>query len=432
MRQLFLQVPAGTSGPLQAAAVELGASTLTRLAGADEQGEPVELLVLTAPNGAVGPLLDEAERAGRMEASMPSAGAFAFEPPAGRAPQELLDVTARSPEEVVLAGRQAAGGWLGFLTFAATAGAVAWLGLYTETVYLLTGSMLIAPFAGPAMNSAIALASGRPHLLRHSVGRYVVGILVTALAAAALTALIGPTTVPGLLGSVLSVTGGAVLLPLAAGVAGATYLVQSEHSSLISGAAVGVLVAASLAPPAAGLGLVAALGRWDLAGHALFLILLQLTGIAAAAVSALWLAGLRPVGQRFSGGRPLVTPVGAVAAVTLTVALVALQVLVAPQLLEGSRARTAADVAADEIGRRADTALLGVEPSVSEATDLDRPRILLDVAVERRPSAPPADALRRRLETSLTAALRDATPDVVPQVDVTVFEPPGPSGAPPG
>lgn len=42
----------------------------------------------------------------------------------------------------------------------------------------------------------------------------------------------------------------AVLLPLAAGAAGALNLFQSERSSLVSGAATGMLVAASLAPPA--------------------------------------------------------------------------------------------------------------------------------------------------------------------------------------
>jgi hypothetical protein len=41
-----------------------------------------------------------------------------------------------------------------------------------------------------------------------------------------------------------------VVLPLAAGAAGAIHLFQSERSSLVSGAAVSLLIAASLASPA--------------------------------------------------------------------------------------------------------------------------------------------------------------------------------------
>ncbi len=40
--------------------------------------------------------------------------------------------------------------------------------------------------------------------------------------------------------------------------------VQSERSSLVSGAAVGMQVAASLAPPAGLVGMAIAIGRWDI------------------------------------------------------------------------------------------------------------------------------------------------------------------------
>jgi uncharacterized membrane protein len=47
----------------------------------------------------------------------------------------------------------------------------------------------------------------------------------------------------------------AVLIPLVSGTAGALNLVQSERSSLVSGAAAGMLVSVSLAPPAALVGM---------------------------------------------------------------------------------------------------------------------------------------------------------------------------------
>ena len=61
---------------------------------------------------------------------------------------------------------------------------------------------------------------------------------------------------------------------IAAGAAGAINLMQSERSSLVSGAATGMLVAASLAPPAGIIGMAAAIGRWDMAVSGLFLLLL--------------------------------------------------------------------------------------------------------------------------------------------------------------
>lgn len=423
MRQVMLQIPPGTSATVQEAAEELGASTLTRLAGADGRGEPVELLVVTVPNAAVGTLLDRAQQVGRIEASVPAAGVYAIEPPHGRPAEELVDVTPRSGYEVLLAGRQSAGSWTGFLTFAAVAGVVVWLGLYTETVYLLTGAMLIAPFAGPAMNAAIAMVSGQVGLLRHAVVRYVAGIAVTAAAGALLTVLIGPDSPPGLLTSVLTVTGVAVLLPLVAGIAGGMFLVQSEHSSLISGAAVGVLVAASLAPPAGGLGITLAIGRWDLALHAAFLIALQLTGITTTATAIFWAYGIRPTGQRYAGGRAAVLRLGLAVVAVATAAMVGTQRLTAPSLLEGSRSRNAAAIAGHTVEQRADAVLLDLEPRVAEARPFGEPRIVLEVAVERRSTAPPASDLRRSLEARIGEELGRQLPDVVSHVDVSVFEP---------
>jgi uncharacterized membrane protein len=70
-----------------------------------------------------------------------------------------------------------------------------------------------------------------------------------------------------------------VLLPLVAGAAGALNLSQSDRSSLVSGAATGMLVAASLAPPAGTIGMASAIGEWDLVRTGVFVLLLQLVGI---------------------------------------------------------------------------------------------------------------------------------------------------------
>lgn len=425
MRQVLLQVPEGTGDRLIAAADRLGAATASQFAGTDGRGDGVDLVVVTVPNGSVGRLIDEAQELGPAEATMVPAGALAFEPPAGDPPEELVDVTPTGPFEVLLAGRQAAGGWKGFLTYAVLAGVVAWLGLYTETIYLLTGSMLIAPFAGPAMNTAIGISSGRPSLLAHSVRRYAAGIAATAAVGAVLTLAVGQQTVTPLVADILTVGSVAFLLPLVAGAAGATYLVQAEHSSLISGAAVGILVAASLAPPAGGLGMVLALGRPDLAANALFLIALQLTGITVAAVMVLRTYGLRPDDHRFGSGHPHMLKVGLAVSVVLTAGLVALQLGAAPFLTQEDASRDAAAVVASVLDERDDVLLLEVAPDVRSSGAGDAPRVLVAVVVERRRAAPPVGTLREELDEVLQHTLRRELPDVVAHLQIEVHEPPG-------
>lgn len=422
MRQVTVQVPRGAGERMAAVATEFGASTFTRVEGDSGDGRPVDLLVMTVPNGNVGALIERARELGPTEASVPATGTFAFEPPAGRSPEELLDVTPRSGHEVVLAGRQAAGGWRGFITYAAVAGAVVWLGLITETIYLLTGAMLIAPFAGPAMNTAIAMVSGRAGLLRHSIVRYLAGIAVTAAIAGGLSLAVRQQFVTGLMADVLTVSAAAVLLPLAAGAAGATYLVQSEHSSLISGAAVGILVAASLAPPAGGLGMAAALGRWDLVVHAVFLIALQLSGITVMAVVVLWLYGIRP-GTWFAPDRPRLLRLGLGAAAVVTVVLLGLQLMTAPLLLQDSRAREAGETAAAALREHGEVRLLAVEPRVASADPEGEPRIIVEAMVERRRAEGGGPDLRAELTRQVRGRLGDELPDVVPHVVMTVVEP---------
>lgn len=76
--------------------------------------------------------------------------------PADEVPQALTDTQPRSSIEVFLGGVQSIGSWQSFLIYAVIAGIIVWIGLYTNSVFLLVASMLIAPFGGPAMNVAIS------------------------------------------------------------------------------------------------------------------------------------------------------------------------------------------------------------------------------------------------------------------------------------
>ncbi len=95
------------------------------------------------------------------------------------------------------------------------------------------------------------------------------------------------------------------MLPLAAGVAGALNLIQPERTSLVSGSAAGVLIAASFTPPAGLLGIALTMGNWNIALSSAFLLALQLMGINLAGSLVLRLFGLRSTLQRYQAGKKI-------------------------------------------------------------------------------------------------------------------------------
>jgi uncharacterized membrane protein len=133
----------------------------------------------------------------------------------------------------------------------------------------------------------------------------------------------------------------AVLLPLAAGAAGALNLAQSERSSLVSGAATGILVAASLAPPAGVVGMAMAIGRWDLVIGGLFLLLLQLCGINLAAALLFRLIGLSTQGARYARGKKALFPIALAVTTLALVGLLTWQLTNPPNLQRASLAQRA-------------------------------------------------------------------------------------------
>ncbi|MBW3658643.1 MAG: DUF389 domain-containing protein [Actinobacteria bacterium] len=426
MRQVLLQVRGGTGEEAAARASEFGAATLSWWSGRGGDGAEVDLLSVAIENVELDPLLRALEDFGPIEASVPATGAFAFEPPKGEPSKQLVDVTPRSPIEIFLAGQQSVGSWTGFVTYAAVAGVVVWIGLVTGTAYLLTAAMLLAPFAGPAMNTAIAVSSGDVALLRRGVLRYLAGVAITAAVCTLLTLVLGQHRISDLTAEVLTVSNVAVLLPIAAGIAGANHLVQSEHSSLVSGAAVGMLVAASLAPPAGGLGIAVALGRWDLVGPATFQVALQLAGITLTAAAVFRLYGLTPGRGRFEHGRRGLLPVALTGLSLVIGALLAVQFLTTTALQTTSLAQTATEVATDVV--EDDDRVVLLEVSSSTPTEV-RPgplRLLLSVHVERVTEVGDPAAFERDLEERITGAVAGEVQGIAVAVDVTSYPaPPG-------
>lgn len=182
MRQLIIQVPQGEGKKVLDIAKSLNGANLAKFE-ATNNDEPIDVVLAYVSNRQVEKLVAKLEELPQVNFTLLPTGVMPLHPPASEAPQQVTNVEERSPIEIFLSGLQSVGSWRGFLGYAAMAGFVVWIGLYTDTIYLLTAAMLIAPFAGPAMNLAIATARGDRQLLWRSIVRYFAALTVTILVA---------------------------------------------------------------------------------------------------------------------------------------------------------------------------------------------------------------------------------------------------------
>ncbi len=422
MRQLLIQVPRPCGQRVIEMAQACQGVNLAQIKATDPDGE-IDLILVHISNSRVEPFLGKLEEIPDTQISFFPQGAIALHPPSYEAPDQVTQVEERSPIEIFLSGLQSVGSWRGFLGYAALAGVVVWIGLYTGTIYLLTAAMLIAPFAGPAMNVAIATARGDRKLLGQSLLRYVVALSVTICVAALLSLVLRQQIPTSLMIARSQVSVVAVLLPLTAGAAGALNLVQSERSSLVSGAATGMLVAASLAPPAGIVGMASAIGRWDMALNSAFLLGLQLVGINLSAAILFRVFGLATKGSRYSRGQKLVFPLTLGATVLVLAALLTWQFANPPQLERASRAQRI-NAQIQQVIQEINAVEL-IESNVR----FPRPRmsgenpLLCVVYVQRsQPTSESADQLRDRITDRIQARILEQGFNVTPLVDVNILE----------
>lgn len=302
-----------------------GATNAATFAAQDADG-PIDVAMVHVPTRALGDLLDDLHSVPGMRAAFSPENTLALHPPWEDADQQATEPGNRAPLEVLLDSLSAISSLRGFLAYTLLAAVLVWIGLATNTEYLLVAAMLIAPFAGPAVNGALGTAHGDRGLLIHGVGRFAVGIAAMVGATAVFTLLAGQQVETPLMVDVSRVPLVAVLLPLVGGTAAALHLVLSQRASLVTGAAVGTLVAAALAPSAGVAGMALALGQWGMAGDALFELALQLAGILLSAAALFRLSGaVSPSSARAVQGRAGVFPVTIALAALATVALVGIQ-----------------------------------------------------------------------------------------------------------
>jgi len=423
MRQLIVQVPRGCGHDVLCIAQKHQGVNLAKME-ADDLDRSLDLVLLYVSNRKVEKLLGDLEALPDTRITLLPSGVMALHPPADEAADQVTNIEMRSPIEVFLSGLQSVGSWKGFLGYAAVAGIVVWIGLFTNTIYLLTAAMLIAPFAGPAMNVAIATARGDRTLLRRSVFRYFSALTVTIAMAAALSLIFRQDIATPQMIERSQISAVAVLLPLAAGAAGALNLAQSERSSLVSGAATGMLVAASLAPPAGVLGMSIAIGRWDLAVSGIFLLLLQLCGINLSASLLFRWFGLTTRGTRYTRGKRAAFPLSLSVTLLFLTGLLIWQQVNPPTLVRASRTQRANAELQRVVEQEGIAELVESNVRFTRANIPGQNTLLSVVYVQRSPDNPAsAEEIRNRLTEVIQANLRDDF-NVTPLVDVNVLEPP--------
>jgi uncharacterized hydrophobic protein (TIGR00271 family) len=299
MRILTIKVAKGKGAEVKQKAQEHNGKNMSV-----QQVDSGDLVTVYLNNKAVSKFIASINHLEEAEINLTPRGVITLYPPPEESPDQVTDVTHRSPIEIFLGGLQSVGSKKGLIGYSVAGAVLVWIGLYTNTSYLLVAAMLVSPFAGPAMNAALAASAGKIGLLKQSLMRYFMAIGTSVSVTFLLSFLTGQQHATPMMLSVSHISQVSVLLPLVAGMAGGINLVQSERDSLVSGAAVGMLVAASLAPPTGLIGMALNFGNWQLVRSGVFLLIIQLAGIQlSAALVFRYMGNVTIKGVRFASGR---------------------------------------------------------------------------------------------------------------------------------
>lgn len=424
MRQLFLKVPQGHGAVVRDVAKEHGGVNVAEFRAHDEQGD-WDVVMVQMPNRQVSFLLEQMGDVPQAQITLSPHGVLPMSPPDAEVADKITDVSALSPIEIWLDALQSIGSWWSFLGYTVAAGVVVWVGMFTNSIYLLVAAMLIAPFAGPAMNTAIATASGDFDLLWRSLLRYAVSILVMIGVTASLSLVLQLQTASATMVDISEVSSIGVLLPLAAGAAGALNLALAERSSLVSGTAVGVLVAASLAPPAGLIGMAGALGRWDMGTSAAFVLALQLVAINLGGTVVLRIYDLDTTGTRYQRGSRRLFYASVITSVVLLGILLFIQIRTPVELQRSTVAGRAVGLVEETLADSDLAELVEANVRFTRPSIPDQKTLLGIIYVQRNPDVFISDEeIRTRLHEDIAVALRGLDASIVPLLEIVVLSRP--------
>jgi uncharacterized hydrophobic protein (TIGR00271 family) len=425
MRQLIVKVPAGKGErAMQLAADHEGRNMVKWDGQADEQ--KWEVMLVYVNNRRVGPLVNALGEIPEAEINLIPVGMIPMAPPDEEVQDTITEITTRSPMEIWLNGMMSIGSWKGFLGYTIAGSFVVWIAMFTNSAFLLIAAMLIAPYAGPAMNLAIATATGDWTLLYRNLIRYFVSLGLTILITAAISLILQQQVATSFMVDVSQVPAIVVLLPLVAGAAGAINLINSDNSSLVSGTAAGVLVAASLAPPAALVGMASAIGRWDMTVNGLFLLVIQLIGINLAGSLIFRFYGeLKPSGVRYQYGKNRIAWVSLGVTLVILAGMLFWQFSDPPNLQRQTRAQNAVSVVQTVIDESDVASLVEANMRFTRPEQADQNTLLGVIYVERLPGVDmDQEELSAMLQQHIQQGLLERNFNVIPLIHVTVLESP--------
>lgn len=423
MRQLYVHVPREAADRVLEIA-ERRDAPLPLVLDARRGAEEWALLTLNPPNHQVGRIIAEiGEAVERAEFILSPHEVLPLATPLDEVDEAVRQVPPLSTMEIVLASLQSIGAWKGMLLYALLSGIIAAYAAIMDITYLLVGAMLVAPMGAPVMVSVVGASIGDWRMAAKGLQRFAASILVLVAAAALLGWLYGLSFSTATMEQTTSLSHWGVLLALAAGAAGALSQVQSDRSSLVSGTAMGFLVAGAMSPTSAVLGLALVIRRWDYVAQMAFQLAVQFAAIVLGGWLVALLFGLRPrdpaLGHGSSRWRaPLVA--------TLALATLLLVGWQQSQNVRFHKADASRDLIA--LSTRAIRGVPGARV-VDSSARFTRPVLsrgpretaLLELVVERGPRAAPPAALEAEVTRVVRDAVRRQMPDVVPYLRVTIL-----------
>ncbi|MDH5737280.1 MAG: TIGR00341 family protein [Gammaproteobacteria bacterium] len=177
-----------------------------------------------------------------------------------------------------------------YLMMAGFATLVAAIGMIEDSVAIVIGAMVIAPYLGPQLALGFAAVTGNKALLLRGLLVTLAGLAVTLVLSALMGLLLGPFDEPPTEILVRTLVGfDGMAIALASGAAATLALTTGRATTLI-----GVMVAVALLPPAVVMGLMLGTGAWEMATGAALLLAVNITCINVAAQLVFLSKGIRP------------------------------------------------------------------------------------------------------------------------------------------